>query len=202
MTPEPTGRSSNPYATYVDLDTAEQPQNVYPRQPPPPANAPPPPPVASLLPPQQPERRTRGGFKVAGAVLVVLLLAGAGRTVVREHRQKARACGVITTAVAGPAGSGAAQATAEQGAAFLDRPIDPGEIDRQRREDAHNRAFAGNLFLHPRLRAALIGIADDMDALIDVRLDTQGDRGERATRAARLGDALNGHVAAAREACR
>nr|BFE57259.1 hypothetical protein GCM10020063_017850 [Dactylosporangium thailandense] len=120
----------------------------------------------------------------------------------REHRQKAQACGVITVVVGELGGSGPAHATAEQGAAFLDLPIDAGEIDRQRREDAHNRAFADGLFLHPKLRAALVGIADDTDALLDVRLDTQGDRGERTARAARLGDALSGHIQAAREACR
>jgi len=94
-----------------------------------------------------------------------------------------------------------ADGTPEQWAVLFAHPVDPAEAVRQRRQDARNRGFAHGLVLHPGLKAALLGIADDTDGLLAVWEDTGGDLGERTERGTRLAQSLKAHTAAARNAC-
>ncbi|WP_433043785.1 hypothetical protein [Dactylosporangium sp. CS-033363] len=222
MTSAPTGRSSNPYATYVDLDAAEQPQNEYPPPPPPPPPAylppPPPPPVAYFLPPEKPEKPPRRVLRKVGKYVALVATAFAillGYGVVRawfdEGKQKEQACSQIGLAAQDlggthtlPNGTTRKQAaTVEEWTAVLTSgaPIDPTAADEQLKQDSHNRRFAGSLAFNPSLKAALIGIADDVDGLIAVRQDTTTPVAERAQHAVTLTASLDGHMRDAQSAC-
>ncbi|GAA3453216.1 hypothetical protein [Dactylosporangium matsuzakiense] len=209
MTSAPPGRSANPYATYVDLDAAQQPRDEYPAPPPPPAYAPPPPPVAYFLPPDRP-RRARVGRWLAIVASVAGMLTGsvAVKLFTTEKREKSQACAVIPMIVQDfrrtEPGTGQAvrtAVTAEDWAQLITTPVDPQLAADQRRQDARNRHFAAGLVFDPALRSALTGIADDTDGLIAVRQDVTGDAGARARRGAGLMAGLDGHVRAAQSAC-
>ncbi|WP_426503610.1 hypothetical protein ACPPVO_39120 [Dactylosporangium sp. McL0621] len=195
------GRSSNRYATYVDLDTAAPPtQHAHPAPPPPPAYAPP---VAYFRPEPPRTRRVRRRIvsivSLVGTAIVVLLAIGVGQAYLDERKEKAQACTEVAAMV--QALPSVTAGTPQQWAALLTAPADPQIASELRYGDAHNRRFASRLLFHPKLKAALIGIADDLDGLADVRFDTQGDVAERAARGAGLTQSLDEHLRAAQTAC-
>ncbi|WP_433203313.1 hypothetical protein ACQP00_33910 [Dactylosporangium sp. CS-047395] len=208
MTSAPTGRSSNPYATYVDLDAPEQPQNEYPPVPPPQA--------VQFFPTEKPEKPRvlrKVGKYAALVATAVAILAGYGivKAWFDEGKQKDQACSQIGTATqdlsgthTAPGGMTRKQAvTVEEWTAVLTAgtPVDPAAAAEQLEQDAHNRRFARSLGFNPTLRAALLGIADDVDGLIAVRQDTTTPVADRAQHAVALTASLDGHMRDAQSAC-